>query len=509
MDALGEHHRRVAALQRPHAWPHPVERIEVIETHISTILLAGDYAYKLKKPVNLVFLDFTPLDRRRHYCNEEVRLNRRMAPRVYLDVVPVTEDTTGPRIGGDGEVVDWAVKMRRFPQSALLGNRIQRAGHEPELIERLADKLADFHANTTIATDTRYGAKEGICERARANFDALADSFPAHEARLKRLLGWTQRAAQRLAPAFDQRQRQGHVRECHGDLHLDNIIVWDGELAAFDCIEFAPDLRWIDTANDIAFTVMDLHFRAQPAAAHHLLNAYLESSGDYDALRVIPFYSVYRALVRAKIDTLLLEENRSPEARRAIMARVERYLALAEHLTRPAAAKAVITFGVSGSGKSTAAQALVEHFGYIRLRSDVERKRLLGRGKHARTGSTLGGGAYTRKQTEQTYARLHALADGVLSAGFVPVVDASFLNRAQRHSFAKLAAERHAGFTILALEARADELRVRLAQRQAGGRDASEADLDVLEQQLQQCEPLDATERVSAVTAREILSHPG
>ncbi|MDN5848564.1 MAG: AAA family ATPase [Nitrococcus sp.] len=505
---MGEHHRRVAALQRPHAWPHSVESVEIIETHISTVLLGGDYAYKLKKPVNLGFLDFTRLDRRHYYCNEEVRLNRRMAPGVYLDVVPVTEDSAGLRIGGDAEVVDWAVKMRRFPQSALLGNRIQCAGPEPELIERLADKLADFHADSAIATDTRYGAAEGISERALANFDVLAHSFAAQGARLKRLQSWTQEAAQRLAPVFGERQRQGHVRECHGDLHLDNIIVWEGELAAFDCIEFAPELRWIDTANDIAFTVMDLHFRAQPAAAHHLLNAYLERSGDYDALRVIPFYSVYRALVRAKIDTLLLADNRTPEAQQKITARVERYLALAEQLARPAAAELVITFGVSGSGKSTAAQALVERFGCIRLRSDVERKRLLGLGKHARTGSALGSGAYTREQTEQTYARLHALADGVLRAGYVPVVDASFLYRAQRRCFAGLAAKRHAAFAILALDAPADELLIRLAQRRAGARDASEADLDVLDQQLQQCEPLDATERVSAVTPREILSHP-
>lgn len=511
MDWLAEHRRRVAALQRPHAWPHPVDNVEVIETHISTVLLGGDYAYKLKKPLDLGFLDFTCLDRRYYYCTEEVRLNRRLAPRVYLDVVPVTEDAAGPRIGGDARVVDWAVKMRRFPQSALLGNRVRLGVPEPELIARLADKLARFHAEAAVSTDTSYGAPEHVGERALENFDALLAhtlSAPEHRARLQRLHSWTQEAAHRLAPVFGQRQRQGHVRECHGDLHLDNIIVWDGELTAFDCIEFAPDLRWIDTANDIAFTVMDLHFRAQPVAAHHLLNAYLESSGDYDALAVIPFYSVYRALVRAKIDTLSFEESRAPEARQTAAARVERYIALAEQLACPAPAGLVITFGVAGSGKSTAARALVERFGCIRLRSDVERKRLLGLGKHAHTGSALGSGAYTREQTQQTYARLHALAERVLSAGFVPVVDATFLDRAQRQRFADLANERDADFAILALDARPAQLRARLAQRRIGGRDASEADLEVLKQQLRQREPLDASEREHAIAVMPENTEP-
>lgn len=501
MDALAEHRRRVVALQRPSAWPNPVDGIEVIETHISTVLLCGDHAYKLKKPLDLGFLDFTRLDRRYHYCTEEVRLNRRLAPRVYLGTVPVTEDAAGPRIDGDGQVVDWAVKMRRFPQSALLGNRVRQGVPEPELIERLADKLADFHASAAIATDPNYGAPDRISQRALENFEALAHTFAAKEqgARLQRLQSWMQEAARQLAPVFDQRKRQGHVRECHGDLHLDNIIVWNDELAAFDCIEFAPDLRWIDTANDIAFPIMDLHFRAQPIAAHHLLNAYLESSGDYDALEVIRFYCVYRALVRAKIDTLLFEEHRTPEARQATAARVDRYLALAEYLARPAFTGLVITFGMSGSGKSTAAQALVERFGCIRLRSDVERKRLLGLGKHAHTGSALGGGAYTRAQTRQTYARLHALAERVLSAGFVPVVDATFLNRTERRRFADLAHEWKAEFAILALEAPPAQLRARLAQRRASDRDASEADFAVLDQQLQQCEPLDANEREHAI----------
>ncbi|MCO6440082.1 MAG: AAA family ATPase [Nitrococcus mobilis] len=511
MDTLAEHRRRVAALQRAQGWPQPAEKVEVIETHISTVLLGGDYAYKLKKPVDLGFLDFTGLDRRHYYCMEEVRLNRRLAPHVYLDVVPVTEDASGSRLGGTGEVVDYAVKMRRFPQAALLGNRAQRGALEYELIERLADKLADFHAATAIATDPLYGAPDRISQRALENFGALERNFAGQKqaVRLHRLRIWVQEAAQRLTAAFARRQREGHVRECHGDLHLDNIIAWDGELAAFDCIEFAPDLRWIDTANDIAFTVMDLYFRAQPVAAHHLLNAYLERSGDYSALEVIPFYSVYRALVRAKVDTLSLEERCATlEARQVTLERVDRYLALAEYLAQPDPAHLVITFGVAGSGKSTAAQALVERFGCIRLRSDVERKRLLGLAKYAHTGSSLGGGAYTHAQTQQTYARLRALAAGVLSAGFVPIVDATFLDRAQRRRFAELAEARQAGFAILALEVPPAQLRWRIAQRCTEGRDASEADLSVLEQQLEQCESLDAGEREHAIVVPAQATEP-
>ncbi|EAR22136.1 bifunctional aminoglycoside phosphotransferase/ATP-binding protein [Nitrococcus mobilis] len=512
MDTLAEHRRRVAALQHVQAWPQPVEQVEVIETHISTVLLGGDYAYKLKKPVDFGFLDFTRLGRRHYYCMEEVRLNRRLAPHVYVDVVPVTEDASGPRLDGTGEVADYAVKMRRFPQAALLGNRAQRGPLEYDLIERLADKLADFHAAMPIATDPLYGAPERIGQRALENFEVLERNFTGQKqvARLRRLRIWVQEAAQRLAAAFARRQREGHVRECHGDLHLDNIIAWDGELAAFDCIEFAPDLRWIDTANDIAFTVMDLHFRAQPVAAHHLLNAYLERSGDYNALELIPFYSVYRALVRAKVDTLSLEKHCGTLETRQVMLeeRVDRYLALAEYLARPDPAHLVITFGVAGSGKSTAAQALVERFGCIRLRSDIERKRLLGFASHAHTDSPLGGGAYTHAHTQQTYARLRTLAEGVLSAGFVPVVDATFLGRAQRRRFAELAEARQAGFAILALEVPPAQLRLRVAQRRARGRDASEADLSVLERQLQQRELLDAGERERTIVVPAQATDP-
>lgn len=502
MDALAEHRQRVAALQRARAWPQSAENVEVIETHISTVLLGGDYAYKLKKPVDFGFLDFTGLEQRHYFCTEEVRLNRRLAPYLYLDVIPVTENAGGLKLGGTGKVVDYAVKMRRFPQSALLGNRAQRGALEYDLIERLADKLADFHAATPIATDPFYGAPDRISRRALENFDAPERNFAGQKqaVRLQRLRIWTQEAAQRLAAVFTRRQREGHVRECHGDLHLDNIIAWDNGLAAFDCIEFAPDLRWIDTANDIAFTIMDLYFRAQPVAAHHLLNAYLERSGDYSALEVIPFYSVYRAMVRIKVDMLSLEEHCGTlETQQITLERVDRYLALAESLARPAPAHLVITFGVTGSGKSTAAQALVERFGCIRLRSDVERKRLLGLAKYSHTDSPVGGGAYTHAQTQQTYAHLRTLAEGVLNAGFVPVVDATFLDPAQRRCFSELAMARQAGFAILALEVPPAQLRQRVAQRRTEGRGASEADLRVLEQQLGQYESLDDGEREHAI----------
>lgn len=503
MDVLLEHRRRVAALQRPNAWPHPVAAIEVIETHISTVLLGGDYAYKLKKPLDLGFLDFTSLERRHHFCCEEVRLNRRLAPGLYLDVVPVTEDAEGLRIDGSAHVVDWAVKMRRFPQSALLGNRLGQGAPELGLIERLGGLLARFHADAAVCADADYATPERIARRALENFDVLTGSAMMQEqdVRLEHLHRWTLESVQRLTPVFERRRSQGHVRECHGDLHLDNIILWDGELAAFDCIEFDPDLRWIDTANDLAFTIMDLHFRAQPVAAHHLLNAYLEDSGDYEALAVIPFYGVYRALVRAMVDTLLAEENPATAVEQAARARVARYLGLAEQLMRSAPRQLLITFGAAGSGKSTAAQALVERFGCIRLRSDVERKRLLGLGKLERTGSAPGAGAYTSEMSRRTYTRLRGLAESVLEAGFVPVVDATFLDRVQRRRFAELAQQCNAGFAILAMDTTPAQLRARLVRRQESARhEASEADLAVLERQLQQCEPLDAHERKQAIS---------
>src|SRR6266516_4567782 len=288
--------RLVAALAKP---PHfgarfgpDCEQVTVLETHISYVLLTGRYAYKLKKAVDFGFLDFTTLAARRHFCEEELRLNRRLAPALYLDVVPITGSVDAPIVGGDGIAIEYAVKMGEFPQDALASGLLTRGELVPADIDALAAMVAAFHGAIEVAAaGAGFGAPEGILQRAQDNCSALLPLLddPAERAH----------AARR--GAFLRRVEEGFVRECHGDLHLGNIARIDGELTIFDCIEFNPALRWIDVMSEVAFTVMDLEDRGRADLSHRFLNAYLERTGDYSGLAVLRFYLVYRALVRAKI----------------------------------------------------------------------------------------------------------------------------------------------------------------------------------------------------------------
>jgi aminoglycoside phosphotransferase family enzyme/predicted kinase len=471
--------------------------LPIVETHISYVLLSGRFAYKVKKAVDLGFLNFTTLEIRRFYCQEELALNRRLAPSIYLDVVPITGTADAPMLEGKDAPIEYAVKMRQFDQDGLLSRVLARDELTTERVDEIATEVASFHGRTARAgADVSYGRPELVVEPARQNFDQMLEVVRDMGDRtvLERLHAWTDAEAARCRPAFASRNRDGYVRECHGDLHLGNIALVDGKVTLFDCIEFNPSMRWIDVMSDVAFLVMDLRDRKRPDLAARFLNAYLELTGDYPGLVVLRFYVAYRALVRAKIAILRLAQPTGENDRHQLTEEYRGYLALATAATEPPHPALLITHGVTGSGKSTRAQAVVDSMGAIRIRSDVERKRLQDLHPLARTDSTPGEGLYTSERDRQTYDRLADLARTVVAAGYTAIVDAAFLQRWQRDLLKDVAADLDVPFAIVDCSAPEAVLRDRVLRRHERRRDASEATIDVLDHQLAHEDPLSSEE---------------
>lgn len=488
----------IVSLLEPQRYPQDVQRVDLIETHISWVLLAGDLAYKIKKPVKLAFLDFSTLAQRQRYCMEELRLNQRFAPDIYLDVVDIVDTPNGPRFGGVGQAIEYAVKMRRFDTQARLDQVCRRGQLQPKHLSDLAHTLNHFHATAPVApAQAAWGSAPGVIAPVRDNFHDLRQCLhqPGTQARLTKLQDWSEAQFAMLATQMVARKRAGCVRECHGDLHLANMVLIDDQVLLFDCIEFNENLRWIDVANEIAFPYVDLLAHEQGGLACWWVNEVLSVSGDYACAALLRFYAVYRALVRAKVAALRI--NSTPDAELEALA----YIALAEQLVNPAPARLLITHGLSGCGKTVASSALLQHERHantLRLRSDVERKRLFDLAARERsvTGRSTSTDAekYSLDANVRTYAVLREYADALLRAGWSVLVDATFLRRADRASFAQLAAVHGVPFAILAPQATPAQLRERIQSRRANGHDASEATLEVLAQQMRVIEPLDANE---------------
>lgn len=485
----------VNALLFPANYNHPVTQFELIETHISWVILTGLYAYKIKKPVNLGFLDFSTLAQRQHYCQEELRLNRRLAPDIYLDVILIRGTIDSPHFGGTGEVIDYAVKMRQFPQSAQLDRLLQHGQLRTAYLDVIAEVVAGFHLDIESAdAASQHGEPAQLWQPVAENFSQIRERETRKSvlAQLDALYAWSMTSFERLQPVFRQRKRDGFVRECHGDLHLRNIAWFEDKPLIFDCIEFNPDLRWIDVISDLTFLFMDLIDRGQRSLAYRLLNRYLTHTGDYAGLTVLPFYFVYRAMVRAKVDRIRLSQaDVSTQERSAEEEEFAGYLQLANTFSSRPTPLLMITWGLSASGKTTVSDGLLEVMGAIRIRSDVERKRLAGIDFMTRAQADIAQGIYTPEMNQRTYAYLLAQTRTILEAGFSVIVDAAFLDAQQREPFAQLARQLQVPFVILQCVASASSLRQRICQRQG---DASDADLAILEHQLAHLRPLSADE---------------
>ncbi|MDN4591786.1 aminoglycoside phosphotransferase [Xenophilus aerolatus] len=473
------------ALRQEHGEP-----VEQVETHISWVLLTSTDAFKLKKPVRLPFVDFSSVAARKHFCDEELRLNRRVAPALYLDVLPVCGSPASPRIGGAGAPIDHLVHMRRFPPSSLLSDLLGTGRLDPARIDGLAQRLHALHAGAErAAPDSGFGSPERI---AGAVAKVLAGLPTHHDERLATLGAWMRDQERALRMAWITRQQSAAVRECHGDLHAGNVVLLDGELVPFDCIEFDPALRWIDVISDVAFLTMDLQARGYEDLAFRFRDVWLQHSGDYEGLRVWRFYEVYRALIRAMAAQLA---PKSAQGRAT-----PDYVACAWQLSRQhrVGARLMITHGFSGAGKSSVASRLLGALGAVRVRSDAERKRLHGLGPLARSAEH-GLDIYGEQVTARTFERLRVCAREALLAGYPVIVDASFLRRAERLQFRALASELRVPFTILDCRADPQTLRRRVVARAAAGLDPSEAGPTVLEHQLAHHEALLADERACAI----------
>ena len=485
------------ALSHREAYPEATGTIEVVETHISWIFLTESWAYKVKKPLNLGFLDFSTLEKRRYYCNEELRLNQRLCPEIYHSVVPVVRSAGTFLIDQEGEIVDFAVKMVRFDRSMeldrLLAQQQLNRGH----IDILGAIIAAFHNSLpTAGSASEFGLPDTLLKPVLANFthtEPVASSVEEMRI-LDELKEWSIREHKRLSPLFLGRKREGFIRQCHGDMHTGNMVWWNNRIFIFDCIEFNEKLSIIDVISDLAFLFMDLKHGGEAGLAWRLLNNYLSETGDYGALPLLRFYTVYRAMVRAKVTAIRYAQTEGKGDAEKILEEHRSYIQLAVECSLPQKPLLVLTCGVSGSGKTTVSGALASELQGIHIRSDIERKRLAGLTALERSEKSEAHSIYSEEISLLTYQRLCEIAELCIEEGITVIVDATFIRAADRKRFMDLAAKWQCACRILRFQAPKELLMERVQKRFMRGCDASEADNSVLLWQLEKQEAFSAEE---------------
>ncbi|HVG82837.1 MAG TPA: AAA family ATPase [Methylomirabilota bacterium] len=469
----------IAFLERAESYGPGVTSVERIDTHASVLFLAGTRAFKLKRAVRFSYLDYSTPELRRAACDRELALNRRTAPQLYLRVVPVTRSAGGVAIGGAGESTDWLVEMARFDQADLFDRMAEEGRLTDRLMRDLADHIAAFHDRAEI--DRSAGGAAALANVILgndANLRAQAGAFDP--AGLDALRSGANTALERVSGAVDRRCAEGHVRLCHGDLHLRNICLLDGRPTLFDCVEFSEEIARIDVLYDLAFLIMDLHHRPLRRHANQVFNRYLDLREEADGLSALPLFLSLRAAIRAH--TGAAAAARQPEAARADRMRAENaaYLAGAIDYLKPAAPSLIAIGGLSGTGKTSLSYALAPELGNAPgarvLRSDVLRKRLMGVAPETR----LGPEAYTPQMSERAYATLCAQAAATLAAGHAAIVDAAFLHEEERSAVAAVGAAAGVPFVGLWMEAPMPILESRIRARRD---DASDATADILRRQ--------------------------
>jgi aminoglycoside phosphotransferase family enzyme/predicted kinase len=503
-------------LQNPTLFEHSVTEFKTYETHSSIVLTTGDYVYKIKKPVNFGFLDYSSLEKRLYHCQREVTLNRSLANDVYIDVIGIYGDATHPSFTAKGEPFEYAVKMRQFPQENILSTLLTKNKITPELINQLAARIAEFHQQIPVAEKSVfYGNAEHIQQFAKNNFIETLPFLTNKDdiAELKQLEQLTHNTYENIKPTLQQRKDNGYIRHCHGDMHLNNIVVINNEPVIFDCIEFNEDFIWTDVMGDLGFIIMDLDEHNKPELANLLLNRYLEITGDYTALTVLPYFCAYRAMVRAKVDQIRLSQPGLTSAeQQQIQMHYRACLELVKGYLSQQQPRLAIMHGFCSSGKSTIAQQLVATQGMIQLRSDAERKRLANLALTANSNSALYAGIYTPKNTDKVYAHLAQLATEIIHAGYSVVIDAAFIRHDLRQQFIKLAEQLNVPYKIIACTAPEQQLRDWITKRSNNPSEISEGRLEILEHQLQHHDPLTKEESLhtiiinttNAITAKDL-----
>ena len=449
-----------------------------MQTHISYVLLAGEYVYKIKKPVNFGFVDYSTLAKRRYCCRQEVLLNSRLCADTYLGVVAIRSHEGSVSFAGRGRIVEYAVKMRRLPQEKMMDRLLEKGDVDTEMIRAVAERLAAFHAKAETTERIARSGNRALRHAWRENFDQWAPSvgqtLTAEQDRILRCFGGAFFA--RKNAVLERRVAQLRIRECHSDLRSDAVCFTDG-VCIFDCVEFSRHIRMVDVARDVGFLAMDLEYRGHPDLAHAFVHEYVRLSGDEDLPEVIDFFKCYNACVRAKVEGLLLAEAEVPMSkRRAARKAARRYFDLGcRYAAELPPAMLLITCGLAGAGKSTLARGIAERTGFTVVSSDIVRKEIAGLATGEHRYETFARGIYTLDFTERTYAELLTRARPLLREGRSVILDASFIRRSHRRAAARLAKESGAQFACILLELPPQTVRTRLARRLARGGGPSDA----------------------------------
>lgn len=459
----------IAALLDPAHYPDdaPAE-VKLVQTQMSFVLLTGKHAYKIRKPVNLGYVDYTTLEKRRLFSEKEVVLNRRMCPDAYLGVVPITSQGGQFSLGGSGEVVDYAVKIQQLPESGMMDRRLLNWTLDASMVEAVAEKVAAFHAAAEAGGEIdKFGSLDSIRRNVYENFEQSRPYIgrTLSQKQFDRLKTFFDGFLERHAETFARRVTEGRIRDCHGDLHAAHICFTDNGICVFDCIEFNDRFRYGDTASEVAFLAMDLDRAGRADLRQAFVFEYIKQSGDTGLCHLLRFYQAYRAHVRAKVACFKLDDPFVPAAEKAAeLEKARGYFDLAVSYTRHGP-RLFITYGVTGCGKSSMATELARRLGLWYLSSDITRKRMAGISPAERAGSAVDRGLYSPKMTEKTYAAMLEEADSALAMWHSVIIDATFLRRADRDKAAALAAKHHAEFFVLDCQLPEEELKKRLEQR--------------------------------------------
>lgn len=477
-------------------YPHPVEVITTIETHISIVFLTGPFAYKLKKPVNFGFLDFSTLELRHHYCQLELQLNRRTAPELYLEVLPVYECHGNYALSCKDQMVapcEYLVKMNQFDPNKVLGRHLQDHTLSNMQIQNLAEQIARFHLQAeSVSKDEPYGHPDDVVHPMLDNFPSLLETFrhPDQQYRLRQLAQWTHFTQKSLFDDLLLRKTQGYVKACHGDMHLDNITLLDERPVLFDGIEFNEQFRWIDVLSDLAFLMIDLDFRKQIVLRRKLLSHYLAITGDYEGLKLLRFFQTYRAMVRSKITALryhqldknTIEGQKCLDTAWVYFDQAENYAYVVPEPTL------ILMQGVAGSGKSFYAEHLLEAVDAVVISSDRERKRFFGMEAHQRPTQEQIPQIYSADMNRKTYQKLLEISECLLKEGYSVIVDATFLQYKHRKPFETLATNLKVNYRLFSISPNIPFLEQNLAQRLQEKNNPSDAGLDVMRDQCQRFE---------------------
>jgi aminoglycoside phosphotransferase family enzyme/predicted kinase len=457
----------VKALLKPEAYPETTGKIELVQTQMSFVFLTKEFVYKVKKAVDLGYLDYTTLDKRNFYCQKELELNRRLCPEAYLGVVPITQDRGAIRIGGRGEAIEYAVRMRRLPQKAMMDVLLANDGVSVEMITGVAQKLAAFHQKAeTNAEISAFGEIKAVTRNTDENFDQTEKYIgrTISKDNYQRIKNYTNSFVGENAPLFNKRIKEGRIRDCHGDLHAAHICFAD-DICIYDCIEFNDRFRYCDVASEMAFLAMDLDHYGRADLSRSLVNAYVDESGDKELLELLGFYKGYRAYVRGKVESFKLDDPYISKGEKEKTLEVAAsYFDLARAYTR---SKPVlfITVGLVGTGKSTLAKALAGRLGLAVISSDITRKQLTGVPLTEHRFEGFDGGIYSAELSRRTYDKLFSGAGDILSDGGSVVLDASFIRAEERLKAKRLAQEAGADFFIIECTLDEENIKRRLEGR--------------------------------------------